>query len=181
MALRIPFAAIATAATVVLLMLVSGSPAWARIEISKQDRQFLKHAHQDNLAGIAAGKAAEDKGKAEVVRSIGATIAADHAKLDTSVKETARRLGVSLPSEPSAEQKAGLEKLTALSGSAFDRAWLAALIEDHRTALEKIKQEIQNGSSTDVKAVAESSKPVVQGHLDRLLEAQKTLGALRRN
>ncbi|MCW2881305.1 MAG: hypothetical protein JWQ95_5405 [Sphaerisporangium sp.] len=172
MSLRVPFVGIATAAVVVLLLLVSGLPASAKMEISEQDRHFLRQAHQGNLAEIAAGKTAQDKGESDTVRSIGAILVADHTKLDTSLKRTARRLGVSLPSEPSAEQKAEHERLASLSGSAFDRAWITAMIEGHRGALGLGRQELQTGSSPDVKGVAESSAPVIQGHLDRLLRAQ---------
>jgi len=176
MSLRVPLAAVAT---VIVMILMGALPASARAEVAEQDRQFLRKAHQGNLAEIVAGQAAQDKGKADVVRSIGARLVADHTKLDTALKKTARRLQVSLPLQPSARQKAEHEKLAALSGSAFDRAWITAMIEGHHMALKLGKQELEKGSSPEAKEIAESSAPVIQGHLNRLLEARQTLGVPR--
>ena len=175
MSLRVTFTGVAAVAMVVLM---SWSPASARAEVkvSEQDEQFLRQAHQGNLAEIAAGKVAQAKGTAEDVHSIGATLVTDHTKLDAAVKQTASSLQVSLPSKPTSQDQAMLERVAALSGSAFDRAWVAAMIKGHRAALELGKQELRAGTSPEVKALAESSAPVIQRHLSLLLAAQKTVG-----
>ncbi len=151
----------------------------AAAEVSEQDSQFLRQAHQGNLAEIALGKIAQEKGEAAVVRSIGARLIADHTKLDAAVKETAQRLQVSLPAEPSAQHMAAAAKLAALSGSAFDQAWVAAMIEGHRMALKMGQQELQAGTAPAAKQAAKSSAPIIQGHLDMLLAAQPKLGMPR--
>ncbi|WP_214413032.1 DUF4142 domain-containing protein [Sphaerisporangium fuscum] len=174
---RVPFAEVTTAAAIVLPVLAGGSPAAARLDASERDRTFLIQAHQDDLGGIAAGKLARDRGQDPDVRSIGSTMVADHSELDTVVKSTANALGVSLPSEPSAEQKAGRDRLNGLSGTTFDRAWVEAMIQDHHTALELGAREVQQGSSKQVKDLARSSAPVIRNHLNRLLQAQRRLNA----
>ncbi|MFI6600515.1 DUF4142 domain-containing protein [Nonomuraea sp. NPDC050536] len=176
MSLRSPCASFVAIAAVAVTVMASGLSTAAAAEVSAQDRQFLRQAHQGNLTEIAAGKLAQDKGKADVVRAIGAKLVADHTKLDVAVKATARRLQVSLPAGPSAHQKAVGAKLAALSGSAFDQAWVAVMIEGHRMALQMGQRQVQTGTAAAAKQAAESSAPIIQGHLDRLLEAQQTLG-----
>ncbi|MET8333635.1 DUF4142 domain-containing protein [Streptosporangium canum] len=192
MALHTPLAAIAATSAAVLALTV-GSAASAltptptprptstssgESRVSAQDRQFLIQAHQGNLAEIAAGKAAQSKGKAGSVRSIGATLVADHTRLDKKLQQVAQRLQVTLPTQPTARQQTKAKELAALSGTEFDKAWTKTMIYGHRAALAAIKKEIADGSVPQVKALAKASQPVIQEHLDRLLAAEKALGAL---
>ncbi|MFD8527971.1 DUF4142 domain-containing protein [Streptosporangium canum] len=194
MALHTPLAAIAATSAAVLALTVgpaasaltptpaprptstSTSPGESRV--SAQDRQFLVQAHQGNLAEIAAGKAAQSKGKAGSVRSIGAMLVADHTKLDKKLQQVAQRLQVTLPTQPTARQQTKAKELAALSGTEFDKAWTKTMIYGHRATLAAIKKEIADGSAPQVKALARASQPVIQEHLDRLLAAEKALGAL---
>lgn len=167
------------AGAVIAFSAMGMAPAMAQ-PVSEQDRTFLITAHQGNLAEIAAGRTAQEKGQAGVVRSIGALLVTDHTRLDAAVQDTARKLGVSLPAQPTPEQQAMQARLAALSGPAFDRAWVAAMIEGHRMALAAGEQELRSGGSPQVKQLAESAAPVIQGHLERLLQAQRTVGAPQR-
>ncbi|MFI6793936.1 DUF4142 domain-containing protein [Nonomuraea sp. NPDC050383] len=174
MSLRVTFAGVATVAAVVVL---GGSPVPAATgrgtAVLQQDTMFLREAHQGNLTEVAIGKLAEAKGASDAVRSIGATLMADHAKLDMAVREAARRLDVALPTRPAQKQRALLERMSTLSGTAFDRAWLTAMVADHREDVKKFKTEIREGSSAVVKEVAKSGLPVIRKHLNELLSAQK--------
>ncbi|MEV4187399.1 DUF4142 domain-containing protein [Streptosporangium canum] len=192
MALHTPLAAIA-ATSAAVLALTGGSAASALAptpsprptstssgegRVPAQDRQFLIQAHQGNLAEIAAGKAAQSKGKAGSVRSIGATLVADHTRLDRKLQQVAQRLQVTLPTQPTARQQTKAKELSALSGTEFDKAWTKTMIYGHRAALAAAKKEVADGSVPQVKALARASQPVIQDHLDRLLAAEKALGAL---
>ncbi|MER5418314.1 DUF4142 domain-containing protein [Streptosporangium roseum] len=194
MALHTPLVAIAVTSAAVLA-LTGGSTASALTpaptpvprptttssdegRVPAQDRQFLTQAHQGNLTEIAAGKAAQSKGKANAVRSIGAMLVADHTKLDKKLQQVAQRLKVTLPERPTARQQTKAKELDALSGTEFDKAWTKTMIYSHRAALAAIKKEIADGSVPQVKALAKAARPIVQDHLDRLLAAEKALGAL---
>ncbi|MGV9772178.1 DUF4142 domain-containing protein [Streptosporangium sp. NPDC003464] len=192
MALRTPLTAIAATSAAVLALL-GGTPASAlastptptptsmssgKDQPSAQDRQFLVQAHQGNLAEIAAGKLAQRKGTSKDVRAIGALLVADHAKLDRKLRDVAQRLRVSLPHEATARQQTKAKELGALSGAEFDKAWTKAMIYGHRAALAAARKEADSGSLPQVEALAKASQPVIQDHLDKLLAAQKSLGAL---
>lgn len=74
------------------------------------------------------------------------------------------------PTSPPEAQQAALEEVMAHEGEAFDTAWIASQIEGHRMTLAAGQEEIENGSEESVIALAEASAPVVQRHLDHLLE-----------
>ncbi|SEG27421.1 protein of unknown function [Thermomonospora echinospora] len=168
--------AVLTAGAVIAFSAGAMSPAAARPGVPAQDRGFLIAAHQGNLTEIMAGKAAQQKAQASVVRAIGQRFVTDHTRLDTAVQDAARKLGVSLPMRPTQKQQAEYDRVNALSGSAFDRAWLEFMIREHRTAIAAGEQELRAGVTPEAKQVATSSAPVIQGHLQELLQAQKTVG-----
>lgn len=192
MALHTPLVAIAATSAAVLALTgasaasaptptprpTSTSTSSGEGRVPAQDRQFLIQAHQGNLAEIAAGKAAQSKGKAGSVRSIGAMLVADHTKLDKKLQQVAQRLQVPLPAQPTARQQTKAKELNALSGAEFDKAWTKTMIYAHRAALAAANKEVADGSVPQVKALAKASQPVIQEHLDRLLAAEKALGAL---
>lgn len=167
--MRVVLMAVAAAAVAAL---ASGGAGTARAAgVGGQDSSFLVAAHQGNLAEIAAGNAAEKQGASSTVRSLGARLVQDHTTLDTTVTEVGQQLGVALPSSPSATQQSQLGQVSAQSGAAFDSAWLAAMIGDHRRMLSLIQTELQSGTSPQVQQVARSAQPVVQEHLNLLLAA----------
>ncbi|HEY6744279.1 MAG TPA: DUF4142 domain-containing protein [Mycobacteriales bacterium] len=139
-----------------------------------QDRAFLVAAHQSNLAEIAAGKAAQQKATTSVVREHGQIFIRDHTRLDASLQDKAKTLGVSLPDAPSAAQRASLAAVTAKSGAAFDTAWLNQQLASHRASLALGKTELATGSDPTAKGVASASAPVVKSHLAMLEQATGT-------
>ena len=57
------------------------------------------------------------------------------------------------------------DKLSKLSGSAFDHAYADAMVMGHGEALTEVKTEAQSGTDPDVKAWAIKASSVVQAHL----------------
>lgn len=146
---------------------------------SEQDEAWMVSAHQSNLAEIAAGTAAQEHATTEAVQDMGARLIEDHQALDADLTAAAEEWGVELPDEPSAMQQAALEEVMAHEGPAFDAAWIASQIDGHRMSLAAGQQQVQNGSEPAVIALAEAAAPVIQGHLDHLLQlADEVPGAV---
>ncbi|WP_285704374.1 DUF4142 domain-containing protein [Microtetraspora sp. NBRC 16547] len=141
------------------------------VSASEQDRTFLIEAHQGNLAEIRAGRLAQEKATTKSLRELGTKMVKDHTKLDTKVRKVAREAGVQLPREPTKQDQAEIKQLSGLSGTAFNRAWVQAELPGHRKTLAAINKQLSNGSSEQVKKVAQEAKPVVQEHLTLLEKA----------
>ena len=166
-------ASVALVSTLCLLGLAAGT---ATAQASPQDQAWLVAAHQSNLAEIAAGQAAVARGLSEDVRMHGQMLIDDHTRLDAALTPVAQQLGVALPGEPSPEQQQALAEVSAQSGEAFDRAWVASQIAGHRATLAAGEQELAQGTEQTVKDLAAAAAPVVQGHLDGLLATAQELG-----
>jgi putative membrane protein len=152
----------------VLGLMLSSSALAVAAQANQQDQAFLRKAHQSNLAEIQAGRLAQQKAASASVRDMGARLVSDHTRLDSRLRPVAGQLGVNLPGQPNAMQRQVAAELSAKSGAAFDRAWVAAMIVGHRQALADGQAELQAGSSDQVQSLARSAAPVIQGHLTML-------------
>jgi putative membrane protein len=83
---------------------------------------------------------------------------------------------VMLPAEPTAAQKATKDRLARLSGAAFDRAYVSAMVKDHQTAVAEFTKQ-SKGSDPDVSAFADKMLPALRDHLQRAQAVQKQIGA----
>ena len=171
MSLRRMTAALSAAALLVLAPATAASAA-----PSDQDTAFLKAAHQSNLAEIAGGKIAQQKGESQQVKDLGARFVEDHTRLDSTLRDTAEALGVDLPDAPNAEQRALAARYEATSGSDFDALFVATQMDAHMKAMRLGRTEIAEGSDAQAKKVAQDSAPVIAAHHELLDDAAADLG-----
>ena len=157
------------ALTAVCLLAAFAVPVAARAQstdVSDQDKTFLTGQQQTNLAEISLGKTVMEKATSEKVRKLASDLVAGHEAVSQLNASLSQKVGITPPTEPSAEQKATAEKILALSGAAFDLAYVNAQIEGHTKSVAKANTEITSGSNADVKAFATSYLPKAQSHLD---------------
>jgi putative membrane protein len=138
------------------------------------DRVWLKHVAQADLAEVATGTLAQQKGTSEGVKALGAMLVADHTKHLQQVQQLAGRVGAKVPTAPAPWQQWQAGVLGALSGTAFDQGWATAQVADHLTNIDETQDEIADGCNRAVRALAAATLPVLQTHL---AEAQKLAGA----
>jgi putative membrane protein len=143
---------------------------------SDQDAAFLKAAHQSNLAEIAGGQLAQQKGASQQVKDLGARFVADHTKLDAALRQTADALKVDLPSAPNSQQQALAAKYRAASGSDFDALFVSTQMTAHMAAMTLGEKELAQGSDAQAKKVAQSAAPVIKSHHGALQDAARALG-----
>jgi putative membrane protein len=144
-------------------------------DLCRQDRRFLRGAHQSNLAEIAGGYVALNRSSREDVRHIAHMLIEDHSRLDADVRATARRYDVALPLTPSARQLRELLTVATRPARTFDRAWLRLQEVSHVRTLALIDAELRQGCAADVRALARTARPAVREHL------QMVRAALRRD
>ncbi len=64
-----------------------------------------------------------------------------------------------------AKDKALYDRLSRLSGDAFDKAYMRAMIDDHQQDVSDFRQESQNAKDPDVRQVASQTLPALEEHL----------------
>lgn len=134
--------------------------------LSKADEKILAAMAQANIAEIEAGKLAQSKSQNDQVKSFAQQMIDDHTKALNDVQAVAQQKGVTLPTEPDARHKAMATKLQAMSGEAFDKAYIAnAGVADHKKVYSMLISDEKRAKDPDVKAAAAKMAPVVEQHL----------------
>ncbi len=134
--------------------------------LSKSDEKILKEMAQANIDEIGAAKLAQSKSQNDQVKSFAQQMIDDHTKALNDVQQVAQQKGVTLPTEPDAKHKAMTAKLEAMTGAAFDKAYMSqAGVSDHKAVHGKLMSAEKKAKDADVKGLAEKMLPVVEQHL----------------
>lgn len=136
------------------------------------DTAFAAKAAVGGMAEVALGKMAADKGSSSKVKDFGNMMVMDHGKANTELMGIAKTKNIMLPTGLDAEHQAKSDSLGKLSGKDFDKAYVAAMIEGHKKTLALMQAEAANGKDADLKAFAAKTAPVVQTHLDKIMQIQ---------
>lgn len=143
---------------------------------SVADKKFVKDAMEGDMAEIQLGQLALQKASSEDVKQFAQKIIDDHTKLDEQVKPIAMQVGVTAPTQVSAKDRALMTKLQSLSGSAFDKAYVTAIVADHAMDDKKFKAEETGGKDPKVKDAATQAEPVIAQHLQMAKDLKKKMG-----
>jgi putative membrane protein len=100
----------------------------------------------------------------------------DHTKANDELKTIAQNKSITLPSSIDAKHKAVADKLSKLSGDAFDRAYMQEMVNGHRAVANEFRTESKSGKDSDVKAWAAKTLPTVEEHLKEAESANKVVG-----
>ncbi|MFG1775368.1 DUF4142 domain-containing protein [Micromonospora sp. NPDC049048] len=100
-------------------------------QLNAADAALLNGVRLAGLWEMPAGQMAAEKGQSAKVREIGAGIATEHEELDRLTVAAANKLGASIPSEPTAEQKGWLTEMQNASGARFDQVFVTRLRVAH--------------------------------------------------
>ncbi|MGC5017086.1 DUF4142 domain-containing protein [Micromonospora sp. DT47] len=165
-------------AALVLVGIAPAGVAQAAVQPSKQDTQYLKALHQVNLFEIKAGEEAQEESQNQEIKDLGAMFKTDHTQLDETVKQTAKKLNVDLPSKPTADQQSVLDQIEKVekTGEEFDRLWVTSQLAGHVQAIQATQTEISQGSEQSVVQLAKSALPTLQAHHDALVQLAQQLG-----
>lgn len=129
------------------------------------DQVFAVAAAQGGLAEVAFGQLAEAQGGSDAVRDFGRLMVRDHGKANDSLAQLARAADIVLPQDMDAEHQAVRDRLKALKGADFDRAYIASQIADHQVTAQLLEYEIGAGQDAGLKGFATETLPIVFRHL----------------
>lgn len=135
-------------------------------------RTFMQNAAVGGMAEVQLGKLAQEKASSDAVKQFGARMVQDHGKANAELKTLASKQDVTLPTELDAKHKAEQERLSKLSGAAFDRAYVEAMVEDHQHDVEAFRKAAQSVDDPDVKAFAARTLPTLEEHLTLVKQLQ---------
>jgi putative membrane protein len=160
---------------------------------------FLKKAMEANAAEVQLGQLAQSKSQNQQVKDFGAMMVKDHTKALDRLQDAAKNSGVvgAQPDGTPSPDRMTLSKqdqdlknrLEKLSGPEFDRAYMKAMVDDHRKEIQEFerqagqqtsgrqKPQAGTGGSSQAQAVAQELLPTLKMHLEQAESIQKQLGS----
>ena len=141
----------------------SGAPGDTAQEM--KDKIFIRKVTEDGLAQVQLGKLASEKASSQDVKDYGQKMSEEHEKLNSSMAAIADSIGMRLPKNLNKSDQAQYQKLSALSGEAFDKEYLACMLRDHHENMREFRVESQTTTDPDLRALVERGEKIVREHL----------------
>ena len=144
--------------------------------VTNVDKRFMTKAAEGNIAEVMTGELALKKSKNERVRTIAQMLIKDHSQGLTDLKQVASKNGFPLPNAPNARQKAVYNRLSRLSGAAFDKAFLAVQVKAHVDTITLFQMETSSGRDGEAVLYAREYLPGIQHHTSMIVDAAQDMG-----
>lgn len=146
----------------------SGSNSNMSKNVSGADKEFMDKAAQGGMAEVQMGQLAASKAQNAEVKSFGQKMTQDHSNANTGLKSLATQKGLTLPTEVSAKHKEDMDKLSKLSGAAFDKEYVTMMVADHEKDVADFQKQSESATDADLKAFAAKTLPTLKMHLEMI-------------
>jgi putative membrane protein len=125
------------------------------------------------MAEVEMGKLAAQNASSDSLRHFGRKMMDDHSKTNQDLKAVAGGQKIDVPVSLDSKHEAAIDRLSRLSGSAFDRACVKEMVKDHAEDVKDFTRESQNGQDSAVRDFAARTLPTLEEHHRRILDIQK--------
>ncbi|MFI1994381.1 DUF4142 domain-containing protein [Actinoplanes sp. NPDC020271] len=137
-------------------------------EVSAADRDFATKVRLAGLWEMPAGQMAQEKSGDPRIKAIGKEIAAQHTVLDQLVRSAAKKLDITLPNKPNADQQGWLGEMRAASGKEFDQIFVDRLRAAHGKIFPAIATIRASTRNDTIRKLAQRTNQFVATHLTLL-------------
>jgi len=110
------------------------------------------------------------------VKAFGQQMVDDHTKAGDQLKAVAQQENMTLPETLNSKDQAIYDRLSKLSGAAFDKAYIADMVKDHEMDVKEFQKEATHGKDSNIKNFASQTLPVLEGHLDKAKSIHSKMG-----
>ena len=138
-----------------------------------KDKMFLRRTAEGSIADVKFGQLGAEKGSSDDVKAFGSKMVTDHTQLSSDLKPIADQMGIRLPKEMNKDDKASYDKLASLSGDEFDKAFILAMLEDHRKGWRAFREESMGTNDPVLKAEVDKGELVIRDHMRMVVKMAK--------
>jgi putative membrane protein len=134
-------------------------------QINEVDRQFMLEANQNAIAAIALGELALEQASTNEVRQFAQAEINEQVQVRNQLTRLAPTLGSNLPTAPTPRDQEVQARMTRLTGTEFDRAFMNEVgINAHLENAAIYQREVGLGQNRDLIALATQSLPIITQH-----------------
>jgi putative membrane protein len=153
------------------------SPTGSPVALTSSEKEFMTNAARGSMLEVQLGNLAAQKASNPDVKQFGERMATDHGQLGQKLQQLASSMNLPTEQQLSPEQQNMVSRLQNLSGKAFDREYMKAMITDHTKDISEFQRVANQATNPDIKQFASSALPILQDHLKLAREIAGKLGA----
>ncbi|HUB32716.1 MAG TPA: DUF4142 domain-containing protein [Bryobacteraceae bacterium] len=150
---------------VAILAMAAGSYAGASAMAGPESQKVLGQLAQASIAEVQLGHLAQAKSTNPVVKKFAGRMIEDHTALLKDTQAVASRQNVALPTMPTAQDTAEMNRLRALSGKNFDAAYINYMLQDHRNDINMLSGEKPALHDRNVYSLVQRAQPILENHV----------------
>lgn len=141
--------------------------------------RFIENAASSGLMETALGRMAERKASDPGVQTFGKAMVRHHTEVGHRLERLATQKGIRSPGAVLPGHQRTVDRLSKLSGKAFDAEYMKLMVEDHAKAVEAFETQARTGTNADIRAFADATLPGLREHraLAQEVVAQQRAGA----
>jgi putative membrane protein len=156
---------------------VTASPgASPTAPITSTERQFIMDAARGSMVEVQLGNLAAQKASGNEVKQFGEQLATSHSQLGQKLQQLASNLNITLPQDLDTEQRNLVSSLEKLSGKAFDREFVKAMVNDHVKDISEFERAASQATNPEIKQFVSEALPTLREHLKTARELASKLG-----
>lgn len=145
------------------------------IAVDQETTDFLVHAANDGMKEVQLAQLAQQKTTDPKVKSYADKLYADHSAANDKVKTLAANRNVTLPATVGDKEKEAIADLDKKSGRDFDKAYIKAMVGDHKDCIDMFEKKSDKVNDSEVKAFIDNTLPTLKQHLDAAESLNKSL------
>jgi putative membrane protein len=150
------------------LLLGGGLILSAATSLNSSDLDFMNNAAKGGTTEVELGHLASGKSKNPEVQKFANRMVRDHSKINGKLTALASSKGVQLPDGKGLMNDATYLELKVLSGTEFDKAYVKAMLSDHKEDVSSFEKESADAQDPGVKSFAAKTLPMLHEHLSMI-------------
>jgi putative membrane protein len=144
-------------------------------EISGDDAKFAVEAANGGMAEVELGTLAQQKATNPDVKNFGAMMVTDHSKANAEMKQLAASKNITLPDSINNDEKKIKMDLMGKSGADFDKAYVKAMVDDHKEDIKAFEEAAKKVKYPEMQAFITKTLPVLKMHLASIEKIQNSM------
>jgi putative membrane protein len=143
--------------------------------LAPTDHAFAHAAAEDAQAEIALARLAQQTTSSDIVRTFAEAAQHDYVEAADRLRQIGDLKHDPMPVTVSNADQIGLDKLSQLSGSAFDRAFVETVIAGHQDAIQAFQLYAATGTDAELRGFADRMLPKLRKQLSAAEDVRKSV------
>lgn len=149
------------------------NPDTVAIAVDKNDAEFVVKAANGGIAEVDLAIIAQQKTTNDDVNEFAAMMIADHTLANEELKALAAKKNITLPSSVGKDELKIKDELTRKAAKDFDRAYVDAMVKDHKNDIKLFEDGSKKLKDNELKAFVDRTLPTLRKHLTDVEALQK--------